>query len=406
MAATHAGHGLKHGHKRHHSLIASDLLIDVTRLADHLLRGKHPTGVDRVSLAYLDHYRANAQAVVRYAGRWIELPFADSQRVFDAMLGYDQRAEKTLRWCVGKGYALSWKHCHGAFLFNTGHSGLNQPEYARAVERYGLKPLFFLHDLIPITHPEYCRPGESDKHRSRLETMLRVGHGLILNSDVTCDDLHHYADVHGLPVPPYVVAPLAPASLPAPAPKPLLNRPYFVVLGTIEPRKNHLILLHIWRQLIEELGEEAPMLVIIGQRGWECEQVVDMLERCTSFDGHVIERVQCNDRELATWLHDARALLFPSFVEGFGIPLIESMMQGVPVIASDLVVFHEIAGDIPEYLDPLDGAGWRRSVLEYAEAESPARQAQLARLQGYRAPTWADHFARVDAFIESLVTGT
>jgi glycosyltransferase involved in cell wall biosynthesis len=400
-----AGEGLKHGHNTSHSLIGRDLLIDVTRLADHLLRGKHPTGVDRVSLAYLDHYRADALAVVRYGGRWIELPRRDSQRVFDALLGRDQHAGRTVRWCVGKGYALSWQRCHGGFLFNTGHSGLNQPEYARAVERCGLRPLFFLHDLIPITHPEYCRPGEADRHRLRLDTMLRVGEGLILNSDVTCDDLHHYADAIGRAVPPYVVAPLAPARLPAPALQPPLNRPYFVVLSTIEPRKNHLLLLHLWRQLIDEVGDAAPMLVIIGQRGWECEQVVDLLDRCTAFNGHVVERARCDDRELATWLHHARALLFPSFVEGFGIPLIEALLHGVPVIASDLVVFHEIAGQIPEYLDPLDGIGWRRAVLDYAEADSPRRHAQLARLAGYRAPTWADHFARVDAFIESLMAG-
>lgn len=65
---------------------------------------------------------------------------------------------------------------------------------------------------------------------------------------------------------------------------------YFVVLGTIEPRKNHLLLLQVWRQLIEELGLAAPRLVIIGQRGWECEQVVDLLDRCEVLRGVVLEK--------------------------------------------------------------------------------------------------------------------
>lgn len=381
-------------------------LIDVTRLADHLLHGKYPTGVDRVSLAYVEHYRDIARAVIRYGGRWIELPFADSQHVFEILLDQDRRAEKTIRWYVGKGYCLPWKSRHGAFLFNTGHSGLNQPEYAREIERRGLKPLFFLHDLIPITHPEYCRPGEADKHRLRLETMLKLGHGLIVNSNATCEDMRSYAQERGMRVPPYVVAPLAPAKLFEPYPSPPIKRPYFVVLGTIEPRKNHLLLLHIWRQLIEDLGNEAPMLVIIGQRGWECEQVVDMLDRCPSLVGHVIEEARCDDRRLVTWLHHARALLFPSFVEGFGIPLIEALMKGVPAIVSDLHVFHEIAGSIPEYIDPLDGNGWKQVILEYGKPDSEQRNAQLARLKNYRAPGWADHFSRVDAFIEKLAERT
>ena len=55
--------------------------------------------------------------------------------------------------------------------------------------------------------------------------------------------------------------------------------PYFVVLGTIEPRKNHNLLFRVWRKLVEDMGDRAPRLVLIGRRGWECENAVDILER-------------------------------------------------------------------------------------------------------------------------------
>ncbi len=102
--------------------------------------------------------------------------------------------------------------------------------------------------------------------------------------------------------------------------------------------------------------------------------MVDLLDRCVALKDHVTELPRCDDHELATWLAHAQALLFPSFIEGFGMPLVEALMLGVPVIASDLPVFREIAGDIPCYLDPIDGPGWRRAVLEYMSLQSSARE--------------------------------
>jgi glycosyltransferase involved in cell wall biosynthesis len=290
----------------------------------------------------------------------------------------------------------------GQWLINAGHSGLDGADYAERVRRQGLRPLFFLHDLIPITHPEYCRAGEADKHRRRLATMAGCGRGIVANSRATLDALAAWADANGLALPPCAVAPLAPARLPPPRAEAPLPAAYFVVLGTIEPRKNHLLLLHLWRELVAAVGEAAPRLVVIGQRGWECEQVADLLERCAALRGVVLEMPHCDDLELATWLHHARALLFPSFAEGYGMPLVEALSQGVPVIASELAAFREIAGDIPAYCDPLDGPGWRRLILEFAAPDSAVRRAQLARLAGYRAPTWAAHFAVVDVLLERL----
>lgn len=381
---------------------ADVLLIDVTRLAARLLEGKHPTGVDRVSLAYIDHFRPRARAVVRHWGRWMQLSQGASQRVFAALLGEDPQPQSTLRRCVAAAYVLRWGLTPGALLFNTGHSGLDDPRYAQRVHRHRVRPIYFLHDLIPLSHPEYCRAGEVDKHRQRLQTMLRTGHGVIANSQATLDDLIAYAQAQALPVPARLVAHLGLSLLPGPRPQPPVEPPYFVALGTIEARKNHLLLLHVWRALVERLGAAAPKLIIIGQRGWECEQVVDLLERCNALRAVVREVPRCNDAELATWLRHAQALLFPSFAEGYGLPLIEALAAGVPVIASDLPAFREVAGDLPVYLDPIDGLGWLDAILAFAEPRHPARQAQLARLRGYTPPTWAQHFDQVDAWLHCL----
>lgn len=378
------------------------MLIDITRLAERFLHDRLPTGVDRVSLQYLQHFIGRSYALVRFGGRWVELGLGDSRRVFEALLDGGSGGRSLIRRCVGQAYVLSWHRRHYGVLFNTGHSGLDRPDYAARVMRRGFKPVFFLHDLIPISHPEYCRAGEAERHHRRLETMLSVASGLIVNSAVTRDELLAYAEARQLAVPPCAVALLAPARLPAPRRARPLDKPYFVVLGTIEPRKNHAMLLHLWRSLVADLGDAAPQLVVIGQRGWECEQVVDLLDRCTSIQGHVTELARCEDDELSTWLAHAQALLFPSFNEGFGMPLVEALMLGVPVIASDLPVFREISADIPHYLDPLDGLGWRRAVLDYTQDESTARRQQIERMTGYLPPTWEGHFSAVEGLLRSI----
>ncbi|WP_298292975.1 glycosyltransferase family 1 protein [Thiomonas sp.] len=381
----------------HHSV-----LIDVTRLAARLLEGKRPTGVDRVSLAYIAHFRPRARALVRHWGRWMALSPAASQRVFGALLGEERNPQFTLRSQVAQALVLRWGLPSGAILFNTGHSGLDHPLYALKMQRHGLRPVYFLHDLIPLTHPEYCRAGEVQRHRQRLLTMLHTGCGIIVNSEDTARALLAFAQENGLACPPVLTAHLGLNPLPVAADGAPIDSPYFVCVSTIEARKNHLLLLHVWRDLVTRLGAACPKLVLIGQRGWECEQVVDLLERCTPLRHVVIELPDCTDAQLARWLQHARALLMPSFAEGFGLPVIEALAARVPVIASDLPALREVAGDLPHYLDPIDGIGWLEAVRAFASPEHPLLQRQIQRLDSFSPPTWSAHFDRVEAWLSGL----
>jgi glycosyltransferase involved in cell wall biosynthesis len=274
--------------------------------------------------------------------------------------------------------------------------------YYRAMHQRSVRAVFMIHDLIPLTHAEYCRPGVEADHRRRIHTALRHADGLIANSEDTHAAIREEARRASLSMPPCVVAPLAAGYRSIEPTRPPIQAPYFVMLGTIEPRKNHWFILHVWRRLVEQLRDAAPKLVIIGRRGWECENVIDLLERSAPLGNAVIEESNCSDERLDAWLRHARALLFPSFVEGYGLPLVEALMLGVPVIASDLAVFHEIADDFPDYLDPLDGLGWLSRIQAYAAPNSPERAAQITRIGRFQAPTWETHFTRVDQFLASL----
>ena len=386
------------------------ILIDVTRLVYRRLKGKLPTGIDRVSLEYIRHFAADdthpPRAVLSLGPFNAVLSAKDSAAVFAAVGRTEPMTWLACR-VIMKAFWWRWLclDVHGAHLFNTGHMGLENPRYAWALRRFGARPIFVISDLIPITHPEYCRPGERERHLMRMRVALSTGTGIVTISQDTLDVLQRFCTDEELKMPPAVASPLAPG-LPdiESGPRPIA-RPYFVIIGTIEPRKNHWLLLQLWRQMVETMGNAAPRLVVIGQRGWECENVVDLLERCAQLKGVVIERPYCSDAELITWLHHAQALLFPSFAEGYGMPLTEALSIGVPVIASDLPVFRETSGDVPEYANPLDGRRWRELIVEYARPDSVLREAQLARMAAFRPTTWPQHFARVDALLATLDAG-
>jgi glycosyltransferase involved in cell wall biosynthesis len=270
--------------------------------------------------------------------------------------------------------------------------------FERLKERGKARFVCLIHDLIPIEFPEYALPGQDRKHGRRIETAAALADAVIVNSAVTRDAFQPYLDRLGRK-PPVVVAPFGVELPAAVGDGPMPPRPYFVCISTIEARKNHLMLLNLWRRLAGELGAAAPQLILIGQRGWETENAIDMLERSPGLRGLVVEASNLPDTEMARLLRGARALLLPSFAEGFGFPLIEALVHGVPAVVSAIPALRESGGAVPEYFDPIDGEGWRQAVLDYCPLDSPRRQAQLTRLATWRPPSWQDHFAAVDALI-------
>ena len=166
--------------------------------------------------------------------------------------------------------------------------------------------------------------------------------------------------------------------------------PYFVHVGTLEGRKNLAFLLSVWRRLDERMGAAAPRLALVGRHGWENEAVLDHLHRSPNLQGLVHQVSELPDAGLARLLAGARALVAPSSVEGFDLPVAEALSLGVPVIASDIAVHRELAPRA-RLIDPLDGPGWLEAI-EAATARGPGQT-------GYHAPTWAGHFDAVSGFV-------
>jgi glycosyltransferase involved in cell wall biosynthesis len=377
------------------------VLLDVTRLIWRRWKGRLPTGIDRVCLAYLNHFAPEAQAVVQYRGLRRILDRRASHMLFELLRrpgpGFKRALIVNGLRCLGRRSGQG----RGRIYLNVGHTGLNSVGFRGWALRADVRSVYLVHDLIPITHPQFCRGPEASKHAERMRTVLMTAAGVIGNSRATLDDLAVFSAAEGLPMPPAIAAPLGreplrPASITTPV------HPTFVTIGTIEARKNHALLLEIWSRMIDRLGNNTPKLVIIGQRGWEAEAVFELLDRREKLRGHVIELNNCSDQELAKQIGSARALLFPSHAEGYGLPLIEALGLGVPVIASDLPVFREIGAGIPLLLPSADDAAWEDAILSYAKDPSPARNEQLRWMKSFRLPDWHGHFETVERWLGSL----
>ncbi|MGA0602290.1 glycosyltransferase family 4 protein [Caulobacter sp. KR2-114] len=275
----------------------------------------------------------------------------------------------------------------GSTYLNVCHFGLEQPDFLRRLAARRVRSVVMIHDLIPIRRPEFCGPGAAARHVVRMDAALEHAALIIANSEATASDIRDYAAETGRAAPPIQVAPLGVEDAFRPdVGAPTAERPYFVCVGTIEPRKNLAFLLTLWRRLAERRGEATPRLVLVGRRGWEYEAVVDHLERSPPVLRWVHEVSDLHDDELAALVRGATALLAPSLIEGFDFTTLEALSLGTPVLASDIPAHRELAIGA-RLVDPTDGPAWLEAIE--AAIDRPAPPGPFA------PPRWDDHFALV-----------
>ena len=266
----------------------------------------------------------------------------------------------------------------GFLYLNLGHMNFDAGLFA-AVHAAGGRVAVMLHDTIPLDHPEWSAPGVAE--RFARETSALSGADLLIHPSV---DVQTRAARHLGPLPsavmPLAVDPPRPGALP---PGVDAEEPFFVVLGTIEPRKGHGFLLDLW----EAMGPQAPMLHVVGRRGWRNG---DILARLDAPPPQVREWPGLPDPQAMAILSHARALLFPTRAEGFGLPLLEAEALGVPVLCTDLPVLREVGGEYPIYLPEGDLYLWRQRIETLARGPRPP-PVRPAIARG----TWEDHMARV-----------
>lgn len=260
-----------------------------------------------------------------------------------------------------------------AIYLHTSHTQLEHTHRFRWTEGK-VAPVFFLHDVIPIDYPEYCSPGAAPRHLGRLKTMSERASMILVNSQYTAERTRDWLRKLGWREPAIEVVALGveDAFLKAQNDQPpCMEHPFFIYVGTIEPRKNLAFLLAVWRQMADTMGPHTPRLVLVGRRGWENESVVDLLERSSRLAPYIMEVSGLTDHGLIALLRSAAGLVSPSYVEGFGLPLIEAAAVGTPLIVSDIPAHREVAGQNATFVNPNDGPAWISALRAHADAPRP-----------------------------------
>jgi len=254
-----------------------------------------------------------------------------------------------------------------AIYLNVGQLGLAVPLFFQwLADRPDVTCAMMLHDVIPLEYPDLVRPGQFDHHTRMVRTAARHADCMIYTTAYARDTVNASLAQHGRPDLPSLVRalPLSAAFAEATESLPeLAGKRYFVVVSTVEPRKNHELLLRVWGRLVASSGKDAPHLVIVGSRGFDAERILAPLAQTPLLRALVHEVTGLSSQALASLMLGATAVLSPTWVEGFGLPVLEANVLGVPTIASDIAAHREIAQGTTTLLPCDDDEAWERAIV-------------------------------------------
>lgn len=290
---------------------------------------------------------------------------------------------------------------------NAGHAGVQYyPAHDLLKVKLDCKLVFYLHDLIPIDYPEYCTdPKVKKTHELRLKVISELADLVLVNSKHTQYRLERFCSTTGARLPNIQVnyigveesiinaSRLPKLNLPETFKKQLGDESYFIYVSTIEPRKNHWMLLQVWLEL-NKINHNVPKLVILGKRGWKNQNVTDLLDYSERLNNSVVEISLAKDAELIPLIQNSTAMLFPSIDEGWGMPVAEALTLKVPVICSDIPVLKECGQGKCIYLSSIDTKRWLDVILNGFEPSNKDGS--------YMPNTWDKHFSYLDRLLNEM----
>ena len=230
---------------------------------------------------------------------------------------------------------------------------------AERLQKDGIGIVSVIYDLIPLTHPQFCDEGLVRVFEQWFDWIARTADGFIAISQTISDQVRSevqwrlgrdMADQRWFDYF-HLGSELDQANSSAVVRQDVQRmckaHSVYLMVSTIEPRKNHTYLLNAFELLWDEGSDVA--LCFVGKIGWKTEKLIERIKQHPQLNKRLFMFNDLSDRELEYCYSHSRALVFPSYVEGFGLPLVEAMQRGLPAMASDIPVFREIGGDSMAY---------------------------------------------------------
>ena len=273
-------------------------------------------------------------------------------------------------------------------------AGWDDPTHTRRLHatktRFGLRLAVLVYDLIPLRRPEWFDTQMRTRFTTWIDALLRHADHLLAISQATAADIARRRIERGLQKLPAQVIRLGDGFTPAPGASTGLSGRYALFVSTLELRKNHALLVEVWRILLHRHGPDAvPRLVFVGREGPLVGDWLAMLRASRFLDGHVIWRQDTSDADLTALYAGCDFTLFPSLYEGWGLPVAESLCFGTPCLASGATSIPEVGGDLVRYFDPMDLDDTLRAIGDVvASPESlPTWRARIS--AGFHPTPWS-----------------
>ncbi len=312
---------------------------------------------------------------------------------------------RACRWMPGRVAQATWKRFRlPPFDWFAGPADLYHfPNFIRPPLSRGRKSVVTIHDVSFLRLPETTE----DKNLAWLTVEI---HRTVEQADAILTDSQFSANeiVELLGVPEDKVFPVRlglPPLGPPPRPEEVerirrslgLEKPYLLMVGTIEPRKNIPFLVKIHESLSEDDGE----LAVVGSLGWKTGPSVQAMEQSVRREGiHLLQGL--DDRQLAAVYSGASIFVYPTLYEGFGFPPLEAMARGIPVVSARNSSLPEVLGDAAEWIDGYDAEEWAAKIRNILGDSAKTARLRAAGLEQVKNFTWEETARRTWEVYRSL----
>ncbi|MBE7565877.1 glycosyltransferase [Acidithiobacillus sp. HP-11] len=289
-------------------------------------------------------------------------------------------------------------------------------EIAKHLNKYGTKMVFGCHDTVPIIFPEFTvRSGMDQLFRRHFVDMAHTASFVWTNSEISSRDLINFwidAEIETY-FPKIKAIPLGAADKPSELPQlsevdvnilqhTLSFGDYVLYVSSLEPRKNHRLLVNIWRELYRTRGLDCPRLIFVGMRGWGIDDLLNQIGRMAAFKCDKITWLENVSDSLLSHLYaHSMFTVFPSMYEGWGLAVTEALSYGkICVVADNSALPKASQGLMPKY-QPHDYFGWLSEISRLIDDNQYRSGLEQKISENYVARNWED-FSR--EFCEQILS--